>query len=126
MPSKKRRIEHAEIVKRFAARLRERRLGAGLTQAALARLADVTPSYVGRLEAAGAAPGIDTMARLVEALDTTVHDLLPLPGPPETVTVMKVRTRTDLDQLFPKRNPDVAKAVAIVLTQMAIGSGRTR
>ena len=47
-----------EIVRLFAARLREVRHSRGMTQADLARRAHVTTSYVGRLESGGAAPGI--------------------------------------------------------------------
>jgi transcriptional regulator with XRE-family HTH domain len=119
MPSKKRRIAHAEIVQLFAARLKDRRQAAGLTQTALARRAHLTLSYVGRLEAAGAAPGIDTVARLADALGATVRDLLPLPTPPETAAAFKDRTRADLDYLLQKGDPDVARAVSLVLRQLA-------
>jgi transcriptional regulator with XRE-family HTH domain len=119
MPSKKRRIRHAEIVQQFAARLRDRRQAAGLTQTALARKAHLTLTYVGRLEAAGAAPGIDTVARLAEALDTTVHELLPLPIPPATAAEIRDRARTHLDRLFQKGDPDVANAVGLLLGQLA-------
>jgi transcriptional regulator with XRE-family HTH domain len=119
MPSKKRRVAQAEIVELFAARLRDRRQAAGLTQTALARRAHLTLTYVGRLEAAGAAPGIDTVARLADALGTTVHELLPQPAPPDTAAALKARARTDLDHLIQSGDPDVAKAVALVLRQLA-------
>ena len=57
MPVKKSRIEQHEIVKLFAARLRERRLGVGLTQIELANRAGMTPTYVGRLESCWSGPG---------------------------------------------------------------------
>src|SRR5262249_28278769 len=119
MPSKKRRIEHVEIVKLFAARLRDRRLSAGLTQTALARKANVTLTYVGRLDAAGAAPGIDTVSRLASALETTVHDLVPLPMPPETLGAVKDQARTSLEKVLQKAAPDVVQAVSLVLSQFA-------
>ena len=59
MGKRKTRIQHDEIVQLFAIRLKELRRAAGLTQAELARKAQVTTSYVGRLESGGAAPGID-------------------------------------------------------------------
>jgi transcriptional regulator with XRE-family HTH domain len=121
MPSKKKQIRHAEVVRLFAGRLRERRLGAGLTQAGLAEAAGVTPTYVTRLEAAGAAPGIDTVARLADALGTTVHDLLPVPTPPETLAALKARASTVLDQLLQKADRDVVDAVTPVLSQLADG-----
>jgi transcriptional regulator with XRE-family HTH domain len=121
MPSKKRRIAQAEVVQLFAARLRDRRQAAGLTQTALARRAHLTLTYVGRLEAAGAAPGIDTVARLADALSTTLHELLPLPIPPETNAAMRERARTNLDRLLRDADPDVARAVTLLLDQLAGG-----
>src|SRR5205823_8138284 len=59
MAKRKPRIQHAEVVGLFAARLREVRRSRGLTQAELAQRATVTASYVWRLESGGAAPGID-------------------------------------------------------------------
>jgi transcriptional regulator with XRE-family HTH domain len=126
MPSKKRRIEHAEVVKLFAERLRARRTAAGITQTALARRAHLTLTYVGRLEAAGAAPGIDTVARLADALGTTVHDLLPLPAPPETLAALKARARAVLDQVLQRADRDVVEAVTLVLSQLADGGIKNR
>jgi transcriptional regulator with XRE-family HTH domain len=78
MAKKNTRIPHADIVQRFTARLREMRVSRGLTQAELALKARVTSGYVGRLEAARVAPGIDLVDRLASALGSTVHDLLPI------------------------------------------------
>ncbi|HEX3149656.1 MAG TPA: helix-turn-helix transcriptional regulator [Gemmataceae bacterium] len=126
MPSKKRRIEHAEIVKRFAARLRERRLGAGLTQAALARLAHLTPSYVGRLEAAGAAPGIDTLQRLAVALGTTEHDILPLSPPPDPLDHLKARGKVLFDELLQKADRELMQVLVPLLARLIEGPARVR
>jgi len=93
MGKRKRQIVHAEIVTRFAARLRETRLGAGMTQEELGRRAHVTKSYVGRLESGGAAPGIDLVERLATALGATVHDLLPLTASPDTVQVLREQSQ---------------------------------
>lgn len=87
----KKEIEHAAVVKRFAARLREIRNSRGMTQAELGQRAHVTPSYVWRLESAGAAPGIDVVERLAAALGTTAADLLPTTDPPETLPVLKAQ-----------------------------------
>src|SRR5581483_8141416 len=70
-----------EIVGRFAARLREVRLARGMTQAELAAVAKVTETYITRLEAGRAAPGIDLVNRLAKGLSTTVADLLPQDDP---------------------------------------------
>jgi transcriptional regulator with XRE-family HTH domain len=82
-------ITHPEIVRRFAARLREVRRQRGLTQRELAERAEITETYLSRLESVGAAPGIDLVDRLATALGTTVHDLLPLADQPDTRAALR-------------------------------------
>src|SRR5688572_27940674 len=79
MANRKRRVRHAAIVGLFAARLRETRAAQGMTQAELADRAQVTVSYIWRLETGGAAPGIDLVERLARALGTTPGALLARP-----------------------------------------------
>ncbi len=74
---RKAHIDHKPIVKVFASSLRDLRTARGLTQAELAVKAGINVSYVGRLERAKCAPGIDLVERLAEALGASVHDLLP-------------------------------------------------
>lgn len=88
---RKKSIRHAAIVGRFAARLRELRRSRGLTQLELAEKAHVTVSYVSRLEAGSAAPGIDLVERLAEALQVSVADLLPTSPPPDSLDVLRER-----------------------------------
>lgn len=96
MPSgKKRPVAHAPIVTRFAAKLRDVRTSRGMTQVELARQAEVTSSYITRLETAGAAPGIDLVDRLAVALGCTASDLLPTSTPPDPSTVHKSQVRRD-------------------------------
>ncbi len=71
---KRTRIAHAEVV----------RLSRGVNQAELARQAQVSVAYVGRLEGGGAAPGIDLVDRLARALGVRMSDLLPSSGPTDT------------------------------------------
>jgi transcriptional regulator with XRE-family HTH domain len=97
---KKTRIAHAEIVRLFAARLRELRHSRGMTQAELARAAQISAVYVGRLEGGRAAPGIDLVGRLAQALGTTLPDLLPAAPPPETLAVLKEQARVLLEGLL--------------------------
>lgn len=91
MARRRKRTRQADIVVRFAAKLRELRRSHGMTQAELAAKAHMVGSYIGRLEAGGAAPGIDLVARLADALGTTVHELLPLGPPPNTEAVLRSR-----------------------------------
>lgn len=100
MAKRKTRIDHAEIVRLFGARLRELRLSRGLTQAQLAATAEVTTSYIGRLEGGGAAPGIDLLDRLAKALGTTPADLLPAAPPPDTEALLRQQARTLFDTLL--------------------------
>lgn len=100
MPSRKRRIEYAEIVRLFGERLRELRHSRGMTQAELARQAHVTISYIGRLEAGGAAPGIDLVDRLAAALGSTAPDLLPATATPDTLAVLKGQARSLFDSVL--------------------------
>jgi transcriptional regulator with XRE-family HTH domain len=48
-----------------------------MSQAELAGQEEVTTNYISRLEAGGAAPGIDLVARLAVGLGVPVADLLP-------------------------------------------------
>src|SRR3954464_656339 len=93
-------IEHAAVVRRFGERLRELRTQTGFTQEQLAEKAQVTASYVGRLERGGAAPGIDLVERLAKALGWKVADLLPEGENPQTVEVMKEQAKALFDQLM--------------------------
>jgi transcriptional regulator with XRE-family HTH domain len=120
------RIVQDEAVRLFAARLREVRLSRGMTQAELGRKADVTASYVWRLESAGAAPGIDLVARLARALGTTSHDLLPLAAPPDTVGVLREQARDRFDALLTTADKDTLLMLNPLLTRLADASARGR
>ena len=89
MAKRKVQIEHEPIVGVFAARLREVRLSRGLTQADLANRAVVTPTYIAKLEGARVAPGIDLVARLAKALGTSISDLLPEEGVPDSLPLLR-------------------------------------
>ena len=86
---RKARVEQAEIVRGFAAKLREARRARGMTQADLAGRAKVTASYVGRLEAGAVAPGIDLLDRLAGALGVPAGELLPAGETPEPASILR-------------------------------------
>lgn len=96
----KKEIEHAGIVLRFGARLRELRNSRGMTQAELAAKAHVTASYVWKLESGGAAPGIDLVDRLAVALGTNAADLLPMAEPPDSLPVLREQARKLFESLM--------------------------
>src|SRR6187431_1653801 len=113
--AKKKAIKHDAIVVRFAQKLRERRLERGMSQAELARQAQVTTNYVSRLEGGRAAPGIDLAARLATALGVTISDLLPMPTPPsEDLAVMRQQAQRLFDGLVQTED----RAVLCLMTQL--------
>ncbi len=113
MPQRKKTIRHDEIVARFAQRLRELRLSRGMSQAELARQAEVTTNYISRLEGGGAAPGIDLAARLAAALGVAVADLLPTTAA-DDLAVTRQQAKKLFDELL--RRDD--RAVLLLLTQL--------
>ena len=114
MPPRKKTIRHDEIVARFGQRLRELRLARGMSQAELARQAQVTTNYISRLEGGGAAPGIDLAARLAVALGVPVADLLPMTPPADDLAV----TRQQAKKLFDGLVQSEDRAVLLLLTQL--------
>lgn len=97
---RKTKIEHEEIVERFARRLRELRVGLGMTQAELARRADVTTTYVSKLESAGAAPGLDLVEKLAIALGIGVAELIQIPSPDDASAVAREQSRELFENLL--------------------------
>jgi transcriptional regulator with XRE-family HTH domain len=108
------RRRHDEIVARFGQRLRELRLARGMSQAELARQAEVTTNYISRLEGGGAAPGIDLVARLAVALGVPVADLLPTTPDLDDLVV----TRKQAKKLFDELLQTEERAVLLLLTQV--------
>src|SRR3954447_16450120 len=89
MPQRKKTIRHDAIVARFGVRLRELRLARGMSQAELARQAEVTTNYISRLEAGRAAPGIDLVARFCTALGVAIAALVPLAAPVDDLVAVR-------------------------------------
>jgi transcriptional regulator with XRE-family HTH domain len=126
MPARTSRIKHAEIVGLFAARLREARHSRGMTQAELARQGHVTASYIGRLEGGGAAPGIDLVDRLAQALGTTVADLLPTTSPPDTLAVLKEQAQRLFGTLLQSADRETLLMLNPLLARLNESANRTR
>lgn len=117
MPNKKRRIKHAAIVDAFAERLRVLRGARGLTQSELSAKAGITVSYVSRLEAGGAAPGLDLIERIASALGVSIPDLLPSKPDPETEERRK-RVRDRLDVLMTKAGGQTLTMLDLILDRL--------
>jgi len=126
MSKRKPVIQHAEIVERFSARLRELRSSRGMTQVDLARKAGVTASYIWRLESGGAAPGIDLVERLATALGTTVHDLLPTTVAPETVVVLRDQARKLFEGLLESADRETLLMLNPLLARLGESPTRRR
>lgn len=103
MSSKRKvKIEHDEVVGRFARRLRELRVERGMTQADLARRAGVTATYVSKLESGGAAPGIDLVEKLAGALGVNLIELFPAIGRTDSVTAAREQAQDLFNALLKK------------------------
>ncbi len=99
MAKRKTKIRHAEIVQRFAARLRELRQARNMTMAELAREASVALSHLGRLESGEASPGLDLLDRLAKPLGITLFELLPPNESQDTVPTLRERARKLLEKM---------------------------
>ncbi len=126
MARKKTRIQHAEIVRLFAARLREVRTSRGMTQAELARQAHVTATYIWRLESAGASPGIDLVDRLAKALGTTATDLLPTTAPPDTLAHLRAQARSLFNHLLQNADRETLLMLCPLLARLGESPTRNR
>ena len=107
-------IQQAGVVERFAAALKTLRRTRGLTQKQLAEKADLTETYISRLEGGGVAPGIDLVARLAEALGASIRDLVPDAGPLDTRAVLLDRAT----ELFTAATQDATEGTLVLLNQL--------
>ncbi|MCZ7647978.1 MAG: helix-turn-helix transcriptional regulator [Planctomycetota bacterium] len=74
--ARKRRVKTHDIVMTFAVRLREERRKRGMSQQTLAIKAGVTISYIGKIERAESAVGLDMVGRLCDALGLDPAELI--------------------------------------------------
>lgn len=126
MAKRKKRVQQAEIVQLFAARLRELRSSRGMTQLELAERARITVSYVWRLESGGTGPGVDLVDRLAQALGTTVADLLPTAVSPETMTVLQDQAKRLFNRLLNAADKETLLMLNPLLARLADSVARSR
>jgi len=124
MGNKKARIEHEEVVERFARRLKELRTERGMTQVELAGRAEVTPTYLSKLEGAGAASGIDLVGKLATALGVPVADLLPDDSSPDPMTVSRDQARKLFENLLKTADAQTFALLNPFLALLAESSGK--
>ena len=120
----KSRIQQAPIVGVFAQRLKGARLALGLSQLDLATQAQVTASYISRLEAGGAAPGIDLLERLAQALKVPIADLLPTRE--ENSETQQEKVRQLFESVIRKAGPETLSMLKALFTRLAEASSGTR
>jgi transcriptional regulator with XRE-family HTH domain len=125
MAKRKTRIRHAEIVRQFAARLRELRQSRGVTQAELARQAHVALSHLSKLENGDAAPGLDLLDRLAGALGTTVTGLLP-PLATEPPDARRDRVKRLFDEFVAGAGPETLAMIEASLIRFAESASSKR
>ena len=113
--ARKRRIEHHEIVRLFAQQLRAVRKERAMSQQALAQAAMVTGSYVGKLERAEAAAGIDMVARLAEALRVPPERLIASDRRASALPVFRSQIQRHVRKILSRNNEQSMQAIAVVL-----------
>jgi transcriptional regulator with XRE-family HTH domain len=107
------------IVQAFSQRLRDVRASKNLTQFDLATKADVTVTYISRLEAGSSAPGIDLLDRLARALGVEITELLPPPAVPATADLHRQQVRELFEALLPQAGQETLTMLGIFLSRLA-------
>jgi transcriptional regulator with XRE-family HTH domain len=108
-------VRQAGIVRSFATRLKALRAARSMTQRDLAEKAGTTVSYISRLEAGSAAPGIDLLERLATALGANATELLP---GPDAADVTQEELRALFEGLLKKAGAETRSLLAMLLTRL--------
>jgi transcriptional regulator with XRE-family HTH domain len=95
-----------------------------MTQADLAERAGVTPTYVSKLEGAGAAPGIDLVGKLAEALGAAVTDLVPARPPKDPSAVSREQARALFEAVMAAADAQTFALLNPFLALLAESSGK--
>jgi transcriptional regulator with XRE-family HTH domain len=118
--------KRAEIVRLFAERVRELRLSRGMTQAELARRAEVSVTHLSELENGEIAPGIDLVDRLARALGGTVADLLPPGAPADALPVLREQAERLFGALLQKGDRETFLRLNPFLALLVEAAGKRR
>ena len=122
----KKRTHHHEIVRRFAKQIRDARLNRGLSQLELARIAKVSIAYVGKLERAEAAPGLDMVAKLASAVGMTVAELLGTePVPANALGLARAQLKQRMLKLIEQDDVHILQAMAVISACVENASARS-
>jgi transcriptional regulator with XRE-family HTH domain len=108
-------IRHDPIVVRFAERLREQRRTLGLSQQELAFRAHVNVGYLGKLERGEAAPGLDMVGRLAQALSVSPTKLVGDADGAPVLATLKAQVRKKVDQFLSREDVPAIQSLAVLL-----------
>ena len=112
----RKRIKQPEIVVAFAGRLRQARRSMGMSQQDLSFKAHVNTGYVGKLERAESAPGLDMIGRLAEALGVDPIKLIAANrAKPEDVSTIKSQVRKQVEKLLTRDDAPALQSMAVVI-----------
>lgn len=124
--ARKKRVQQADVVQHFAARLKELRRSRGYSQATLAEAASVSTSYITRLENGLVAPGIDLVSRLATALGVAITDLLPSTPPTDPADVLKRQARQLFDSLVDGADRELLQMICPLLARLSEAPARNQ
>lgn len=113
------KIRHHPAVGRFAERLRAVRRDLGMSQQDLAEKATVNIGYIGKLERGEAAPGLDMVARLADALGVPLERLLSDAGrPAKPPDAVKEQVRRQFEKLLSRDDVPAMQSLSVVIGLM--------
>ena len=114
MPRK--RIKQPEIVQAFARGLRDARRNLGMSQQDLSFKAHVNTGYIGKLERAESAPGLDMIGRLAEALGIDPIKLIAgSKNKLDDVSTVKSQVRKHVERLLTRDDVPALQSMAVVI-----------
>jgi len=116
MARKKTKLAHPQIVHDFATSLRAARKKRGLSQLDLATAAQINAAYLGKLERAEAAPGLDMVGRLAEALKIPAAKLIVHQPEGSALPSAKTHARRKFEQLLSRDDASVVDSLANILS----------
>lgn len=106
----------SEISKQLGERIRMFRQNRGLSQEKLAERANLNTSFIGQVERGGKKPTIDTLEKIVNALDINFEDLFSFEK-----SIIKSKDTTIIDKIafeLKGRSPDEQEAIYHIVKQV--------
>ena len=112
----KKRIKHHPLIKIFGERLKQVRSKIGMSQAELAKKAQVNVGYVGKMERGQTAPGLDLVARVADALGIDTADLVTTePASGASMAVVTEQLRSRLMNVIERKDLSTLHALSVLV-----------